>query len=459
MGLAPLGVLDLSIVTDTLISMLENYVATASPLWQSFNPISSTDTSTDTVTDITTTSSAFDISYSGAMPDAVRNQTGCQLTFSLFHVAEDKFQRNSPMFNQLNQPGPQPGFQQYQRAQPIPYQPLTLDLYYLLSAYANQYKQEQQAMSMAMQFFYQTPIVKFGGPVAGIAGPVFQEFVISMEMESSDELARLWQAITVPLRLAVVYKVSVIFLTPPAAPGLALPVTSMQLAADSAAFPYSQSGQVIGTVRTVTFASLKSTVAQPVILSINTSPAVAVPGPNLRFILYGANLNVATSNNVYLTTPDGTEFNVTGWLDTDTTLQTASRMTLRLPPTVGALPTNAPEPGIYQLSAGCDAPTKYRTNSTPFSVAAWVDTSSVPKPNPPILAAVGGTYMLAGQGFVSGQTEILLDTVALDAAQVTVASSNKVTFVAPLTMAPGTYAVRVRVNNVETPPCWWVVIV
>src|SRR5271157_1170786 len=105
MGLAPLGVLDLSTVTDTLISMLENYVATQSPLWKSFDPLSSTDISTDKVTNITTTSSAFEITYSGAMPDAVRNLTGCQLTFSLFHVTEDKFQRNSPVFNQFNQPG------------------------------------------------------------------------------------------------------------------------------------------------------------------------------------------------------------------------------------------------------------------------------------------------------------------------------------------------------------------
>src|ERR1700722_2731224 len=100
MGLAPLGVLDLSQVTNTLISMLENYIATQSPLWQSLLAGHNT----------------FPLSYSGALPDAVRKQAGCQLTFSLFHVVEDKFQRNSPLLNQ--------------RAQTIPFQPISLNLYY-----------------------------------------------------------------------------------------------------------------------------------------------------------------------------------------------------------------------------------------------------------------------------------------------------------------------------------------
>src|ERR1700677_1841889 len=180
MGLAPLGVLDLSLVTNKMLSMLENYVTTASPLWQSLELSGTT----------------FPISYSGSMPDAVRSLAGCQLTFSLFHVVEDKYQRNSPLLNQ--------------RAQIIPYQPMSLDLYYLLTAFANQqYQQEQQAMTMALQFFYQTPIVHLQVAIPGTAAAVTEEFSLTMEIETSDELSRLWQAITVPLRLAVVYKISV----------------------------------------------------------------------------------------------------------------------------------------------------------------------------------------------------------------------------------------------------------
>ena len=303
-------------------------------------------------------------------------------------------------------------------------------------------------MSMALQFFYQTPIVKLAVTLPGIPGAVNEEFVLTMEVETSDELARLWQAITVPIRLSVVYKVSVVLLTPPAALPLAPKVAAMQLAADPATFPYALNGQVIGTVRTVTFASLSSTVAKPVILSLDLSPAVAVPGPNLPFILYGANLNLPTSNNVYLLAPDGTETNVTAWMVPG---QTASRITLQLP-------SPGPPAGVYQLRVGTDVPSKYRSNSTPFSVAAWIDTSSVPQPNPPLLTPAGGVYTVNGQGFVTGATEVLLDTVALDAAHFAVVSAAQLTFTAPAGIASGTYTLRLRVNQVESPPAWWVVV-
>jgi hypothetical protein len=108
--------------------------------------------------------------------------------------------------------------------------------------------------------------------------------------------------------------------------------------------------------------------------------------------------------------------------------------------------------------AGCDLPQPYRTNATPFSVAAWIDTSSVPPPNPPILAAAAGSYTVNGQGFAAGATEVLLDTIALPAASVDVVSAAKLAFTVPATVSAGTYMVRVRVNKVESTPAWWVVV-
>ena len=430
MGLAPLGVLDLSLVTNTLINLLEKYVTTTSPLWASLGA-----------------GGQFPLSFSGAMPDAVRKQPGCQLTFSLFHVTEDKFQRNSPLVSQ--------------RAQTIPFQPMALDLYYLLSAFADhQYQHEQQAMSMAVQFFYQTPIVRMQVALPGIATPVDEEFVVSMEIETSDELARLWQAITVPMRLAVVYKVSVVLMTPPATPALAPPVTAMTLAAAPAVFPASLDGQLLGAVRTVTYAALILT-APPTILSVDYSPEVTVPGPGQHFNLYGANLNLPTSNNVYLTMPDGTEFNVSGWMVPEPApgvqnFQTANRITLQLPLTMGAPPANAPVAGTYRLSAGDAA--ALRTNSVPFQVAAWIDTSSVPQPNPPVIGTGVGPHTVNGEGFIAGATAVLLDTVPLDAAHFNVVSGAQLTFTVPATIPTGTYTVRIRVNGIESPPAWWVVV-
>ena len=438
MALARLGVPDLSIVTTRLLNILQNYINNAG---------------------------VTSVHLSGSMPDAVRQDSGCQMSFSLFHVTEDKYQRSSPLPNN--------------HAQILPYQPMSLNLYYLLTASCNKdYQKEQHAMTLALQFFYQTPILKISVIIPGITPAVNEEFTLTLEMETSDELARLWQAVTVPFRLSAVYKVSVVLLTPPATPSLAQPVKTAQLAANPALFPFSLSGEVTGTVRTHTFATPLSNSSVPEIVNVDYSPAIV--GPGQRFALYGANLNQAgpppasaTSYRVYLVMPDGTEFDVTETWKTHETnpanpnFQTNSRITLDLPKTVGTPPLNAPQPGIYQLRVGSNNPpdlTTNRTNSTPFSVAARVDVSVQP-PDPPILKGIAGTYTLQGEGFLSGHTQILLDTVALDEnkvgppldGQFTIKSSQQVQFRAPLQLAPGRYTVRVRVNEVESLPSWWII--
>jgi hypothetical protein len=443
MALASLGVLDLSNVTNTLLTMLETYFSTGSPFWQ----------------DLLSKGTAFPIQFSGAMPDAVRRDAGCQLTFSLFHVTEDKFQRNSTTSA---------------RAQTLPFQPLSLDLYYLLTAFSHaNYQQEQQAMSVALQFFYQTPIVRTLVTLPGIPGTIKEEFVLSMEIETSDELARLWQAIAVPFRASAVYKVSVVLMTPPATPTPARPVQVAQLTTNPTLFPFAELGETLGVARTVSFASPLSTVAVPEIVNLDYMPGVVAPGQ--RFFLYGANLNLSTSSRIYLVMPDGTETEVTSvWKVTETNpalpnFQTPNRITLDLPATIGAAPASSPPPGVYQLRAGSDSPpdaATNRTNAAPFSIAAFVDVSAAPPPNPPILAGPGGTYTINGQGFITGHTEILLDTIALTEnspgppadGQFAVVSMQKIQFRAPAGIATGRYTVRVRVNGVESPPSWWITI-
>lgn len=243
----------------------------------------------------------------------------------------------------------------------------------------------------------------------------------------------------------------------------------VRLAADPTQFPYSQSGQLLGAVWTALFPSLKSTVAKPENVSIDYSPAVVPYGQ--RFFLYGANLNMASSANAFLLMPDGvTEFDITSWKTTEVDIhnphfQTSARVTLDMQTTIGPIPGQAPPPGIYQLRAGSLGPSAYRTNAVPFSISAFIDTSAVPPPSPPILLPdPSGTYTLNGEGFVLGQTEILLDTYALTNNQVSplldgefaVSPTTQATFRRLSSLAPGVYAVRVRVNGVESPPSWWI---
>jgi len=428
MALGQLGVLDLSVITDTLKNMLEDCIANT-PLWNTENPLVK----------------PFTITVTGAQPEAVKNDGNCQLSLYLLHICQDKFQRNSPVM------GP--------RSSVIPQQPLALDLYYLLTAYAGKdYTQEQQAMSIALRCFYNNPIIK-----SVVQGDAHQEFTVSMEVDSADERSRLWQALATPLRLSVVYKVSVVFIAPDVpATRPAPPVTKIDLLAVPASLP-----SLSSTLRTVTFAAPDQTAAHPDIRTFNQTPATVAAEQS--FLLQGSGLNQSTSHRVYLLTLDGTEYDVTStWLVSGSppASQSATQVVLQLPNTVGS-PPDTPPAGVYQLRVGSDKAsgdaTTIRSNATPFSIAARVD--GPPLMATPLLTPDGsGLFTLSGAGFIVGKTEVILSTIPLtatsgspNAGEFNVnAGGTSITFKLPNNLAPGQYAVRVQVNQVESAPAWWI---
>jgi hypothetical protein len=286
---------------------------------------------------------------------------------------------------------------------------------------------------------------------------VKEEFVLTMEVETSDELSRFWQSTTVPMRLSVVYKASVLFITPPA-PARPTPrkPSRVTLAVDPVALPFDTAGRLIGTIRTVTFTDPESTAAKPVTVTYDLSPATAAPGQ--AFTVAGDSLD--QTPRMFLLPPGSAEVDVSGWIPA-APAATVSRVVLRLPATSGgALPGDAPLPGVYQLRAGSAG--AYRTNTVPLTVAPLVNVTVAP-PAPPILAPVGGVFPIDGAGFVAGSTEVLLDTIPLQptagapgAGQFQVVSSTSLQFVPPAGLATGRYTVRVRVNGVESDPSWWV---
>jgi hypothetical protein len=435
MAIAQLGVLDLSVVTDALIARLTD-CRDSSPLWPGPNPQPS-----------------FTINVTGKAPDTVRSGADCELSLYLFHVTQDKFQMNAPVV------GP--------RAMTIPFQPLSLDLFYLLSAYAgSDYVHEQQAMSIALRCFHETPILRTTVPFG--AGPIQEEFTLTMEVETADEIGRLWQATTVALRLATVWKVSVVFM-PPEAPTrpIAPPPTRVSLGADAASLPFAALGQVSGTRRTVTYPYPSGTPAGSMLATFELSPATV--GPGQRMSLTGAGLNQPTSRRIYLVAPDGSEQEVTSWKAADpgppgSVLQTSSVMTVDLPPAAGNAPLATPAAGTYQLRVGSDVaagdPQTYRSSGTPFNIAAAIHVTA----DPPILVPAAGVYSLAGVGFAVGATELFLETSALvatggppAAGEFRVnAAGTALTFRLPAGLEPGRYGVRVRTNQVESDPSWWI---
>jgi len=433
MAIAQLGVIDLSIVTDALVKVVED-CRDNSPLWPGPNP-------------------TFTINVSGSAPDAVRAGSDCELSLYLFHVNQDKYQMNAPVV------GPQ--------ARPIPLQPLSLDLYYLVSAYAgNDYVHEQQAMSIALRCFHETPILRLTVPFA--AGPVQEECTVTMEVETSDEIGRLWQATTAALRLATVYRVGVVFM-PPEAPTQppAPPPTRVSLGGDVADLPLASLGQVAGSRRTLTYATAIGTPPVSTPVTVDLSPATVAAGQQV--VLDGAGFDRPTSARVYLLDGAGTEHEVTAWKVPDPAapappVQTPARLTLALPSTGGNAPGGTPAPGIHQFRVGSDAALgdaqTYRSNGTPFNLAARVSVTV----DPPILAPAAGLFTVQGVGFVAAKTEVLLGTTALQ--RVTAApaagefrvnpSGTTITFRTPAGLASGRHGVRVRVNQVESDPGWWV---
>lgn len=429
----PIGLLDLSIVTDRLIQHLTDCIE-ASRLWQ-IDP-----------------TGQFTINVTGLPPDEIRKlPDGCHLSLYLFHISQDKYQRNSAVTGPFTSGG------NITRVQRIPYQPLSLDLYYLLTAFAKgsqegTYIQEQQAMSIGLKCFHEHPIITATLPGTGDK----EEFCLTMEVETADEIGRLWQAVTASLRLAVVYKVSVVFIEPESPPALTKQVQTYNLSVSPTTLPFADIGQVMTTAITVNYIGPNHTPAQPDIRHYQLFPAIVAPGQT--FVLYGAGLNQPTSNHVYLLFPDGTEQDVTAWLSLNASGQTDSRLTLTLPT------TGIPPVGVYQLRVGntiaLDSPGVIRSNATPFSIAAWVD----PTGEPLLSAAIDGTYTINGTGFSPGTLEVLLETVplitsaAVAPGQFTLdGSGTAIRFQLPNNLPNGRYGVRIRVNQVESPPTKWVV--
>src|SRR6266581_2723347 len=95
---------DLSIVTDTLRKILTDALA-ISPIWGGGPP-------------------PFSVNVSGQHPETPSGGADCELSLYLFHVGMDKFLANS-FWSQAAQHGGKA---------PIAFEPLSLDLWYMLSA-------------------------------------------------------------------------------------------------------------------------------------------------------------------------------------------------------------------------------------------------------------------------------------------------------------------------------------
>ena len=277
-------------------------------------------------------------------------------------------------------------------------QPLSLNLYYLLTAWADTfYDQEQQAMTVALQTFHSVPIYR--PPLTN------DEFTISVEADTIEEMSRLWQAFTVPMRLSCVVKVGVVFVAPSALPP---PVAKPPVTANVAVgpIPASSDPPVLYAAMNLAFAPYPPP-TDATLGVVTGGELVAVGGSSV--LVRGAGLDRADAAQVFLSTPDGlTEWQVTAapsWRRalTDPADPTgAATLELVLPaaysdPVTGAPapPNRTPTPGVYRLAVGRNP--GVRSNRVPLTVAARIDSLTGPS---------GGLYTLTGAGFAPAATSV-----------------------------------------------------
>lgn len=417
-----IGTLDLSIATDHLVQLLRDAIA-SSGLWGQ-EPGDGDATL------------PFVINVTGNPPDITEaGSENCELSIYLFHVESNAFMRNAPLVGTPAQP------------QRLPYQPMALNLYYLLSAYSKaNYIQEQQAMSIALKCLYEHTLLK--DVVLANDGRPKGHFTLTIESQSSGEIAALWQSFSVPNRLCAVYRMAVVFLQPQAeqqVPAKKPDRVSVDIGLSS--YPYA-SPQLAASVSQVRYVGPNDVPGDPTrrdFHSYDLAPAVVAPGQKMA--LHGSGLTAATS--LFLLRPGMADLDVSAWFDAGAA-QTPVRRILRLPDPAGI------EPGVYQLrcEVGPD-----RTAVTPFSLAARVDAP----PGVPVLDFTGPALVIEGAGFVSGKTEVCLEASALAEAGAVAAGSfainaagTRITFLPPAGLAPGVFGVRVRVNHIESAPAAWV---
>jgi hypothetical protein len=399
----------------------------------------------------------FQFEVSGLMPAVSRADGVNVLSLYLLHVSRDPYWRNTPV--------------QGQRAQLNVSQPLSLNLSYLLTSYSEKnWHMEQYLMSVALAYFHANPV--YISPTA--------EFTVTVEADSIEEMSRLWQAITVPIRLSAMFRVAIVFLTPEAPPPVQMrtPVeVSLSVGADlNAPDPVPEPAPVLFEVAMQVAYWVAPNATEPAQITQLLGQPAAAAGESVR--VRGSGLDGIDGAAVYLSpSGGGAEWPINGWRVLGTsasgTAGDADELVLRLPQAYGAVPasgtalTATPLPGTYMLTVG-NAPTaipKVRSNALAISIAPEV--GGIGPAEPVLTPSAAGVYTLSASGLIAGETSILLDqtvlpveaTVAPGVATVDTATGT-ITFQLPATgFTLGSYVpVRVVVNAIEAPPGWWVQI-
>jgi hypothetical protein len=135
-------------------------------------------------------------------PKRTNGITADGLSIWLYQICEDEFVKNQPL-----QRGPtaRNGGEDSAPSQLQRFPPLALNLYYLITPFAQSDEGNHLLLGKTMQVLYDNAIVLLRNPANG----AFEELRIILCRLALEEQTRIWEALQEPYRLSVCYKVRV----------------------------------------------------------------------------------------------------------------------------------------------------------------------------------------------------------------------------------------------------------
>jgi hypothetical protein len=129
----------------------------------------------------------------GTLPEQNGGGNGfAAVNLFLYQVSENGVLKNQPNITRAD------------GVQELP--PLVLDLYYLLTPYANDTLSAHRVLTHAMQRLYVNTTIE-GAALPGPLRLVMERLTINLCQMSLEELTRIWNALQTPYRLSVTYQV------------------------------------------------------------------------------------------------------------------------------------------------------------------------------------------------------------------------------------------------------------
>ncbi|MGO9152912.1 DUF4255 domain-containing protein [Mycobacterium sp.] len=429
---------DLSMVTDALLTIVSSAINTSSLFGGHAPP--------------------FSVNVSGQHPETPTGGSDCELSLYLFHVGVDKFLANQFWTQAAQGAG----------KQPVAFEPLSLDLWYMLSAQSQtSYVHEQQVLGIAMRALHDHATFTLATPTPGPNPVTPSEATLVMESPTFDEMSRLWQSLGVPLRTTAQYRVSVVFLTPDQPPPADEPLPKV---INLAAAPAGPSTDPTLPHLFTTWRSVKYTAPGPSTVVFQQSPASTAPAPAAVAgqVVALDGLHLADTDTVLLVSYDAagkatdTDITATWKVPVSPPYPTppSEGVPFLLRPPEGA---GARAPGRYQLVVTRPTVPGFRSNPVPLNVASWID----PAGGPLLNHDGAGIYTLDVRNVPESGAVLRLGAVELTriadgstpgAGQWQCSGGTQITFAAPADTRAGQHQIGLRAGDVEADPALWAVV-